>query len=61
MSDDERDFEYMLPCPCGTTLRADSEDAIVEMAFAHLRERHPNLVGDYEREHIVFMTVKLAR
>ena len=41
--------------PCGTVIRGDDEDDLVEKAFAHLREKHPNMADDYEREHILFM------
>ena len=44
-----------LPCPCGLFIRGDDEDDLVEKAFAHLREAHPDRVDDYERDHILFM------
>jgi predicted small metal-binding protein len=44
-----------LPCPCGQIIRGKDEDDLVEEAFAHLREAHPEMAGDYEREHILFM------
>jgi hypothetical protein len=34
----ERQYEWVLFCPCGTRLAAPSEDDIVEVSFAHLRE-----------------------
>lgn len=54
-------FHYVLQCPCGTTLTGDTEDDIVEVSFAHLRENHPDLADDYEREHILFMAQRLVR
>ncbi len=51
-------YHYLLRCPCGTSLRGDTEDEIVDIAFAHLRELHPDIAGDYEREHILFMAIK---
>ena len=57
----EPEFHYILHCPCGTTLDADTEDAIVDTSFAHLREKHPDMVDHYEREHILFMAVRLRR
>ena len=33
----------MLDCPCGTRVTGASEDEIVEVSFAHLRERHPEM------------------
>ena len=42
-----------LDCPCGLKMQAPDEDALVEVALAHLREAHPDL--EYQREHILFM------
>ena len=44
-----------LACPCGEMIRGDDEDDLVEKAFAHLREKHPDLADEYQREHILFM------
>ena len=44
-----------LSCPCGELIRGEDEDDLVEKAFAHLREKHPDMVDEYEREHILFM------
>ena len=57
------DYEYywLLRCPCGTALQGDTEDEIVEVAFAHLREKHPDMADDYEREHILFMAQRLVK
>jgi hypothetical protein len=57
----EAEYHYVLQCPCGRTLRGDTEDDIVEHAFAHLREAHPDMANDYEREHILFMALKLRK
>lgn len=54
-------FYYLLDCPCGTSLTGDSEDEIVDVAFSHLREAHPEMADDYEREHILFMARRLVR
>ena len=59
-ADRELAFHYVLDCPCGTTLTGPSEDEIVEVAFAHLREAHPEMANDYEREHILFMARRLV-
>ena len=55
------EFEYVLRCPCGTALTCATEDEIVDVAFAHLREQHPDMADEYEREHILFMSVKYRR
>jgi len=54
-------FEWVLHCPCGTRLSGASEDEIVEVAFAHLGEFHPDMADSYEREHVLFMAVKYRR
>ena len=38
-----------------------AEDDIVQVAFAHLRETHPDLADDYEREHILVMARRVVR
>jgi len=58
---DEPRYEWVLQCPCGTRLAADSEDGIVEVSFAHLAENHPDLAESYEREHILFMAIRFKR
>jgi len=55
------DFHYVLSCPCGATVTGATEDELVEAAFAHLRERHPDRADEYEREHILAMTRRLVR
>jgi hypothetical protein len=57
----DAEYHYVLRCPCGTSLSGDTEDDIVEVAFAHLREHHPEMADDYEREHILFMAIRLRR
>jgi predicted small metal-binding protein len=44
-----------LRCPCGETIDADSEDELVALANAHLEAEHPELVGRYSRDDILFM------
>ena len=51
----------MLDCPCGERLRGQSEDSIVDVAKAHLADRHPDMTDDYEREHILFMATRFRR
>jgi len=55
------EFHYVLSCPCGATLTGLTEDEIVEVSFAHLREKHPQMADEYEREHILFMARRLLR
>lgn len=44
-----------LQCPCGELLEAADEDQLVEKVQAHLASDHPDLVGQYTKEHILFM------
>ena len=44
-----------LPCPCGEYVRGDDDDDLVEKAFAHLRDKHPDRAEEYNREQILFM------
>ena len=55
------EYHYVLTCPCGTSLTGGTEDEIVETSFAHLRETHPDMADDYERDHILFMAVRLRK
>ena len=57
----ESTYQWVLHCPCGTSLSGDSEDEIVEVSFAHLAEKHPDMADAYEREHILFMAIKYKR
>jgi hypothetical protein len=57
----EREYYWLLRCPCGTAIEASSEDEIVDLSFAHLRADHPDLADEYEREHILFMAQRFVR
>jgi predicted small metal-binding protein len=57
---DERQYYWMLHCPCGTSLEGSSEDEIVDLSLAHLREEHPDMADVYEREHILFMAQRFV-
>ena len=59
MTATEPEYVYVLQCPCGASLRGATEDEIVDVSFAHLRDKHPDMANEYEREHILFMAVKL--
>jgi predicted small metal-binding protein len=55
-----RKYRWVLRCPCGTALTGSSEDEIVDVSFAHLRENHPDMADEYEREHVLFMAQKFV-
>jgi hypothetical protein len=57
----EREYYWLLHCPCGTALEGSSEDEIVDLSFAHLRQEHPDMADEYEREHILFMAQRYVR
>ncbi|MFP3907425.1 MAG: hypothetical protein ACLFWR_10380 [Acidimicrobiales bacterium] len=57
----EREYHFVLRCPCGESLTGDTEDELVEVSFAHLRAQHPDLADSYEREHILFMALQLPK
>ena len=61
MTANDAEYQYVLRCPCGATLNGLTEDEIVDVSFAHLREQHPDMADDYEREHILFMAIKVRR
>jgi hypothetical protein len=44
-----------LQCPCGEIIQAETEEALVVLANAHLEEKHPDLAGEYTREQILFL------
>jgi hypothetical protein len=52
---------WVLHCPCGQLLQADTEDGIVDASLAHLAERHPDMADAYEREDILAMAVQVRR
>jgi hypothetical protein len=44
-----------LQCPCGELIRGADEDDLVRLVEQHLAEKHPDLVGAYTREQILFL------
>lgn len=56
-----REYHYVLHCPCGRSLAGDTEDDIVEVSFDHLRAEHPDMAEAYEREHVLFMALRLPK
>ena len=42
-------------CPCGQTIRGESDDELVGNVEAHVREDHPDEVGKMSREQILGM------
>jgi hypothetical protein len=48
-------MKTQLDCPCGEHIEGADEDDLVDKAMNHLREKHPDLADEYEREHILFI------
>ena len=44
-----------IQCPCGETVRGETEDDVVAAAEAHMQEKHPEMVGTMSREQILGM------
>jgi predicted small metal-binding protein len=42
-------------CPCGETIRAESDDELVSNVEQHIQDRHPDMVGSMSREQILGM------
>jgi predicted small metal-binding protein len=42
-------------CPCGETVRGETEDELVTNVETHISDKHPDMVGTMSREQIVGM------
>jgi hypothetical protein len=42
-----------ITCECGQIVRAETENELVELTFAHLRSDHPQLADKLTRDDIV--------
>ena len=42
-------------CPCGETVRGESDDELVANVEQHVQDRHPEKVGTMSREQILGM------
>jgi predicted small metal-binding protein len=42
-------------CPCGETVRGESDDELVSNVEQHIQDRHPDMVGSMSREQILGM------
>jgi predicted small metal-binding protein len=47
-------------CPCGETVRGESDDELVSNVEAHIQDRHPEMVGTMSREQILGMAQEAA-
>jgi hypothetical protein len=44
-----------IDCPCGETVRGSDDDELVANTEAHIRDKHPDMVGTMSREQILGM------
>ena len=42
-------------CPCGETVRGESDDELVGNVEQHIQDKHPDMVGSMSREQILGM------
>ncbi len=42
-------------CPCGETVRGESDDELVSNVETHIQDNHPDLVGTMSRDQILGM------
>jgi predicted small metal-binding protein len=42
-------------CPCGETVRGESDDELVGNVEQHIQDKHPDMVGTMSREQILGM------
>ena len=42
-------------CPCGTDVKAETDDELVSNVEDHVKENHPEMVGTMSREQILEM------
>jgi predicted small metal-binding protein len=47
-------------CPCGETVRGESDDELVGNVEAHIQDKHPDRVGSMSREQILDMAQEAA-
>ena len=46
----------VINCECGETVRAESDDELVQKVGRHVDEAHPELVGKMSRDDILAMS-----
>jgi predicted small metal-binding protein len=44
-----------IECPCGETVRGNDDDELVANAEAHIRDKHPDMVGTMSRDQLLGM------
>jgi predicted small metal-binding protein len=44
-----------IDCPCGETVRGETDDELVSNVETHIQDKHPDMVGTMPREQILGM------
>jgi predicted small metal-binding protein len=47
-----------IDCPCGETVQGETDDELVTNAEAHMRDKHPEMVGTMSREQLLGMATE---
>ena len=42
-------------CPCGEVVEAETDDDLVQQVEQHIRDKHPEMAGQYSGEQILSM------
>lgn len=45
-------------CPCGETMRGDTDDELVTNVEAHVQDKHPDMVDTMTRDKIMEMATE---
>ena len=45
-------------CPCGETVRGETDDELVSNVEQHIQDKHPDMVGTMSRDQILGMAVE---
>lgn len=46
---------WMIKCECGEVARTETEEELISAVEHHVREQHPEMVGQLSREQILGM------
>ena len=52
---EEETMAKLINCPCGATIRGETDDELVANAEAHVRDAHPDQEGQRSREDFLAM------
>jgi predicted small metal-binding protein len=55
LADEGGDMAKVVNCECGHTVRGETDDELVAGVEAHVRQDHPEMVGQMSRDDILGM------